>query len=178
MAQYLSAASYRTMAGIASTEREYGDDELNSYLAAASRIVDEDVQRGTDAFVPAAAATDRSFFGDGTNTLRVNGFYGSFTVEGVTAELDALPLNAAQHIRIRRRSGYWRDGQVYTVNARWGIAETPDDVVVAVKQLADLARVSGPLAITRRTLEVGEDVSSQARGILNRLLYNWRATEW
>ena len=170
------------------TEGSDSNESLTSYLESASNSVDKHCRRGDRAFLPTDANVVRQFLGSGTDWLAVDGFYTAAMTQtepaitfGVADDnqravvCTPFPLNKEQFVYLRKFDGsIWEEHRLYSVDARYGIAETPSDIVIAVKQLTDLQRVAGPLSIASYSTDRTETVTMQARQILNRLLNNWR----
>lgn len=128
------------------------DSELDALIERASRYFDLLCGVEPEYFEPSgASATARTFYGDGTHFLKLDRYVeGSLSAtisvpSGYTAPTfiarqgylqitseDGIPLTRS---RYACSEGWWANLPI-TVTARWGFAETPADVKLAVIELA------------------------------------------
>lgn len=129
------------------------DPEVTTLIKRASRFFDLLCGVAPEYFEAAGASpTSRTFYGDGGRFLRLDKYVtGSLNAsltfpEGYTAphfiERDGyLVITSETGVLTERRLDYswcggWYSGVPITISARWGLSATPDDVKLAVIELA------------------------------------------
>lgn len=141
---YVETEDVRSLAQGMSVD-EFGESELEALIDRASRIFD--LACGVPAGHFEAAdddASDRTFYGNGTNFLRLDPYVeGSLNTtltypdSSYTAlefvERDGYLVRCDENGVLVSRSGYgWYENVPIVVSARWGYDATPDDVKSAI----------------------------------------------
>ena len=148
------------------------DPDLEALIEEASRFFDLVCGVEPGYFEPAAAeaaATTRTFYGDGTNYLKADPYLpgtlvGTLTVpSGYSApdfvESDGyLVFTNSDHVLPRTSSRFssfgWWQGVPITLTAIWGFTATPADVQAAIKELViNLWRETDPAQIKLINIE-------------------------
>lgn len=113
-------------------------------LAAVTRQIDSYCKRPAGYFAPAdAQPAPRSFYGEGTNYLRLPAHVaGSIDLETGVAVTGHPIKNWVERggwlymtCGLGKLGGTWVRGTEYTVRARWGYEQTPEDIAEACRQL-------------------------------------------
>lgn len=169
------------------------DDHLNDLIERASRYFDLVAGVTPQFFEPAGpTATARTFYGDGTNFLRLDAYVAgslnpTITVpEGYTAptfiEREGYLVLATDDGSFlhqwppfpswwRIGSGWWA-GLPITITARWGYASTPADVKMAIIEMViNLLRETDPASLNLLDLErqpLREKLPPRVRGVAER----------
>lgn len=151
------------------------DNHLNDLIERASRYFDLVAGVKPEFFEPASTeATARTFYGDGTNFLRLDKYvagslnptitvpsgytaptfierdgYLLITTEDAGAVVSAFPPYPSWW-----RTTSWWHGLPITVTARWGYAQTPADVKMAIIEMViNLLRETDPASLNLLDLE-------------------------
>lgn len=146
------------------------DAELDALIEQASRYFDNECGVVPSYFNPAPypIATDRTFYGDGTNYLRIDPLViGSIAAVGLPEGYTALDYVVRGNYLVRTGEthilpvvawypylGGWPAGMAVVINAVWGWATTPADVKMAVIELViNLWRETDPAELQLTDLE-------------------------
>jgi hypothetical protein len=147
--------------------------ELEALIEQASRMFDLEcgVEEGYFNPAPIPIATQQTFYGDGTNYLRLPPYVSGSLSTSITVpdgymapnfveQGGYLVLSSSSGVLPPFRSFYncswpgWWSGVAITVSAVWGYRETPADVKMAVIELAiNLERETDPAGLRLKDLE-------------------------
>lgn len=153
------------------TTTAISDSELDALIEQASRFFDLECGVESGHFEAAGdTAVERTFYGDGTNYLRLDPYVADsltsvtfptgYTVPPYVERDGYLVITTSDGALLARRGfsnlcyGGWRDRLAIKVTARWGYSATPADVKLAIIEFVlNLMRETDPIDVKLKNLE-------------------------
>lgn len=142
---------------------EASDDvDWETYAEGASRLFDKLCEVEDGFFAKAASnPSERSFYGNGVDMMRLPPFVGTITTVSIDGEeMDADDWRITNGYLYHLGDGEFDTDEEITISARWGFADVPKDVEIIVAELAIyLWRARDPMFNQMSETELQENLS-------------------